>query len=114
MPLDKGLNGLSASELHLIVVWVQPMAGIHTAHRRSVGPWGVAMSLCLGLSDSQDVGFGDYFWVGLFLAQKTIYNIERGITSRLSRLVLIVNDILIYVTWNHKLAGAMLMHQMKG
>lgn len=60
-----------------------------------MGPWGVAMSLCLGLSDSQDVGFGDYFWVGLFLAQKTIYNIERGITSRLSRLVLIVNDMLI-------------------
>lgn len=35
MPLDKGLHGLSASELHLIVVWVQPVAGIHTAHRRS-------------------------------------------------------------------------------
>lgn len=79
-----------------------------------MGPWGVAMSLCLGLSDSQDVAFGDYFGVGLFLAQKTIYNIERGITSRLSRLVLIVNDMLIYVTWNHKLARAMLMHQMKG
>lgn len=49
MPLDKGLNRLPAKELHLIVVWVQPMAGIHTAHRRSVGPWGVAMSFCLGM-----------------------------------------------------------------
>lgn len=81
MPLDKGSHGLSMSELHLIVVWVQPVAGIHTAHRRSrsqeiCGAWGVAMSLCLGLSDSQDVAFGDYFGVGLFLAQKTIYNIE--------------------------------------
>ncbi|XP_078205412.1 uncharacterized protein LOC128929630 [Callithrix jacchus] len=52
VPLDKGLNGLSASELHLIVTWVQPMAGIHTAHRRSVGPWDVAMSLCLDVPEN--------------------------------------------------------------
>lgn len=42
--------------------------------------WGPGVLQCHsapGLSDSQDVGFGDYFGVGLFLAQKTIYNIER-------------------------------------
>lgn len=50
------------------------------------------------------MGFGDYFWFGSFLAQKEdyIYNVERGITPRLSGLVLIVSDTLICVLWNHK------------
>lgn len=48
MPPDKGLQGLSARESRLIVEWVQPVAAMRTAHRRSVGPRGAAVSLCLG------------------------------------------------------------------
>ena len=73
MPPDKGLNGLPANELHLIVAWVQPVAGIPHSSQEICGALGCCNVTPSGYVTARMWDMVIIFGLVQFLAQKKDY-----------------------------------------